>query len=103
MNPNLKCDICGRPARHHQTTIEGQDAVVQHLCGLHARQPSLCGFKDVLITQVNKFPEDWLTSQGTEAERRQQVAEAGSLRELAEWLRMDEIAKTFPPHPPKLG
>lgn len=68
MNPNLKCDICGRPARHHQTAIEGHDVVVQHLCGLHARHSSLYGFKDVLITQVNMFPEDWLTSQGSEAD-----------------------------------
>ena len=102
MNTNKKCDVCGRPAKHHDTTVDGELVVQRRLCGIHGKTDSLCAYKDALAAQVAGMPANWRSMHESDSQLRERISQASSPREIAEMFRLDQVAECFRQNPPAI-
>ncbi len=83
----FKCEICGRPARYHDTSLQNGVATERHLCGLHGRQLWYGAFKEVLSNEVGDLPSDWLPVQVSKRHLKKHTLSASTMQQLAASLR----------------
>jgi hypothetical protein len=105
MNTNKKCDVCGRPTKHHDTAVVRADrevVVERHLCGIHGKTESLNAYKDALAAQVADIPAGWRLLAESDSQLRKRISQASSLREIAEMFRLDQVAECLRQNPPAI-
>jgi hypothetical protein len=85
-----RCDVCGRPAKFHETRLDGDERLERHLCAVHGRKAQLVVVKDVLAAEIKSMPGQWLVDPD---EARQRIAGASSLGEIAREFCLDDIAR----------
>ena len=79
--PKTTCDLCGRPAKYHQTSLRDGAVSERHLCGVHGNRLWFASFKELLARQVNDAPAEWFPP-GLEKEHlKQRIAQARTLAE----------------------
>lgn len=90
-----QCDVCGRPAKHHETLLEAGAVVRKNYCGFHGRKATLAAFKAVLATQADHIPTNWLAPGVSDSNLRERINEASSIKEIARLLRINRIRDQF--------
>ena len=94
MQTQNECDVCGRTAKYHDTSVD-EGVTERHLCGVHGRRLFLGAMKDVLASQVKQMPTSWRSTDDSDAQLRERIAGASSLADIGDLFQMEEVAASF--------
>jgi hypothetical protein len=99
MFKNSQCDVCGRRAKYHDTSMEN-GVTERHLCGVHGQRMFLSAMKDVLASQVKHLPANWRATHDSDSQLTQRIVGASSLGQIGKLFRLSEVAASLRTPPP---
>ena len=81
------CDLCGRPAKYHDTSLRDGVVSERHLCGVHGNRLWFASFKELLVRQIDDLPAERLPPGIAKDYLRQRIAKARTLEEARKRFR----------------
>ena len=81
------CDVCGRRAKFHETSLHDGVVSERHLCGIHGNREWFASIRELLARHTDVAPAEWLPPGLERQQLKQWIAKARTLAEARKGFR----------------